>query len=265
VSVGGGGTHFSDPTVNGNLFTLSNPGGVLSPGFTPPAAMLAGNIPNNFDLIPVPAALGFGGPSSKFLVDVGSNPFGSSEVDVYDASTNTRSQLIKNISGPSASLAWNPLTSELYVENGNPSTAGQASIKKFTLAQLASGPVDWSAGTTVSGAMPDGTVVGSGMFFDSKGDLFTGTSNGLLVVTPSGNATLYDDSEGSADFASVFYDPATNGTTDQFVLEGFVNSPEIFSAAQFVTSAVPEPACLTALLSAGLTGLMFLRRRRVYR
>jgi hypothetical protein len=99
------------------------------------------------------------------------------------------------------------------------------------------------------------------MFFDSKGDLFTGASDGLLVITPNA-ALLYDSTVDPFVFGSVAYDQATNGITDQFLLQGFGTPTMIFDAAEFVPP-VPEPSRWMALSGGGL--MMFVLRRRLLR
>ena len=267
VGNGNGGPMASNSAVNGNFYTLPTTGS-MSP------ASLVGNIPGTFDLIPVPAISTMSGAGTKFYVDSGSfnsvTFTSSSQVDVFDTSGADK-PLITGIPGASTSLVFNPANGKLYVGVGTAPAAGQATIREFALAGsggldaafAASSPLDWTAGTPLPGAVSNGTEgIGGGMFLDSRGDLFTGASDGLLVITPGGqnflynnifynnvtyNTVLYNGTYPIA-FPSVTYNPVT----DEFALETYDTSFDVLPpAARIQRRSVRSRARSRATLALG--------------
>jgi hypothetical protein len=201
---------------------------------------------------------------------------------VFDDVTGTSTPVIKNIPGPSASLAYNPKTQQLYVGVGSDPGMGNSEIEAFGLSALDLAfanktALGWTttnnpgAGIAVPGT-PGGTgeTIGGGMFFDSRGDLFTGASDGLLVIDPSGNRFLYNGyndqtySDDPFSYPFVFFDQATLGTTDQFVMDFYDNSGTplvgVYSADHF--AVVPEPTTAALVLVGGGLLLAYARNRK---
>ncbi len=301
VSTGAGGI---DSSVAGNIFTLPT---ATLPGQMPlpPATMVTGNASNsvspnptpppasfpngNFNLIPVPTQSTMAGAATKFYVD-GYDGNAGSLVGVFDLSNPTPygTPLQNLIAVPdfSSALAFNPKNNELYVGSNNFGSANNMTeIRAFALsgtkgldaAFAASCTLYWSDGTPIY-QNASGEDIGDGMFFDARGDLFTGASDGLLVITPGSTSYLYNhvtydnvtyngvtyNGTYGISFPWVTYDPAT----DQFILQPESNDGKftlypalVFNADQF--AAVPEPATAAlALIGGGGLLIAAARRRR---
>ncbi len=206
-----------DPNSNGLLFTMSADGGSATP---------AGTVTFHQDFIPVPAASTMATSQNKFFIDRGFDFSGAaSEVDVFDFSASTTTPVIENIPGAATSVAIDS-QNRLYVGVGYGADQGQ--IRRFNLsavdAAFSGSALDWSSGQLVNSADNNS---GLGMFFDSRGLLFTGGPDGLTVLDDQGHSWFY--STGPNSFPSVTY----NAKTDQFALFTYGANPMIFNAGQF--------------------------------
>ncbi len=259
-------------SYNGSLFTLSAPG---APSLaTPPVqnAVYSGMIVNNLSAIPVPKGTAIPDASTSYFVDSATPNSGNSQVSIFDAKTGTVTPIITGIPGASTGLTIDR-SGNLYVGIGYappfppPATGNTTgSIETFKVADLVTAyntatPETWADKDSTSfyapGASND-TDSGNGMFVDAQGYFFTGGPDGLTMISPTGVVTQYSDPSLFESFPSVTYNPLEN----QFALTLFGGDPEIFNISEFHAVPVPEPTSVVALISAGLMGVILVRRRR---
>ena len=167
---------------------------------------------------------------------------------MLDQLLGTNVPIIENIPGASTSMAVGG--GRLIVGVGFGPSRGE--LRSFGLDALEAAylgvPLDWTNGSVFNS---DDNNSGAGMFFDARGYLFVGGSDGVTVFDTQGNSRVYENQG----FTSVEYDSAN----DRFLVTGFGAEQGIYPAAAFL---VPEPgtgvlAVLLMLLAAPL-----LRRRR---
>ncbi|MGA2499584.1 MAG: hypothetical protein ABSH20_17745 [Tepidisphaeraceae bacterium] len=243
----------------GGLAPVLNPLDV-SPGliFTIPTAGGSSHTPvakvnYETDFIPLPTVSTLAGSGQKMLVDAGSADYLSSSVSIVSldsgVGTTSGTEVIASIPGAGASLAMDS-TNRLYVCVGY--GADQGDIRRFDWSAVQSAfqsntPLNWADGELFN---PDstGNNNGAGMFFDSRGFLFAGGSDGVTVFAPDGVGQTYDLGLG---YVTLTYNPAT----DQFFAQSSGNTVNVYDAAAFV----PEPA---TLLLPAFASLWLLRRRQ---
>jgi hypothetical protein len=245
-------------SYNGLFFTLPVPGAAGK------QATYAGTVVNNFSAIPVPVGMAIPNASTSYFVDAANANFSNSQIVLFDASTGKVTPLVTNMPGASTALTVDS-SGRLYVGIGYAYGAvPTGAINTYTLSQLVnaystSSLLGWNDGHpfyTPGGA--NVTDSGNGMFIDAQGYFFTGGADGLTMISPTGVMTQYSDPGLFESFPSVAYNPLEN----QFALTPFGGDPEIFNISEFHAVPVPEPTSFVALVSAGLIGVIIVRRRR---
>ena len=256
-------------SYNGLLFALPAPS---PPGVTTPpvlSAAYAGTLAYNFSAIPVPKGTLLPDASNSYFVDYATANFGSSQVAIFDAKTGTVTPVITGIPGASTSLTIDS-SGRLYVGIGYAyGSDPTGKIETFSVADLvqASQPIAWSDPTYSKAFYKanDGNDydTGNGMFVDAQGYFFTaggnfGVAGGLTMISPQGVVTTYAFESNADQDPSIAYNPLLN----QFALTPYGGVPEIFDISEFHAVPAPEPTTFVALISAGLMGVIIVRRRR---
>ncbi len=243
---GGGQLAYSQSGYNGEFFTMPVAGAGSATQVT------GSGVPNTWDAIALPATT-ISGSATKYLVDEGSSPYGSSSLSIFDAVTGTNKIVVSGIPGASTSIAYNPTNESVYV---GPS-GGE--IYSFRLSDIAAS-YNSTSGTMMafSSGTPfnqngNGYQSGEGMFFDNNGYLFSGGWQGITVFRPDGTIS-YDTT--SLD-NTLTYDPANN---DVLYVPYGSSTGILYSATEFET--VPEPSTFALLGAGALAGLVAWRKRR---
>jgi hypothetical protein len=243
--------HFSR---DGSLMLLGNGAGGLGPHLNPPQpqhggrifSMLVGgevvddpigDIDYHYDFEMLSEQSTISGADDKFFVNYGWEYYMTdpkSWVSVFDAESGANQVVLTDIPGASGAVTIDNEGS-LYACVGYGAERGL--IKKFSVEAVDEAydsemPLTWSDGVAVNPDNYDNQSA-AGLFFDSRGFLFSGGNEGLTVFRPDGTSGTFD--VGSGMYSSVAYNPLT----DQVVVmteDSFTYDPVfiVYAAREFL-------------------------------
>ena len=240
---------------SGRIWSMPISGGTVSyPAGTQPI----GTINYHTDFIPVSAASAISGTDTKYFVNQGTDYTGSaSEISIFDETTGINVPVVINGPGATTSLAFNPTNNRLYAGVGFGTNRGN--IYSFTLDQIDkafsdSQPLDFTKDGTLFNSTVSNNQSGAGLFFDTKGYLFAGGTEGITCFRPDG--AISSNLGSNNQYTVLTY----NAYNDQ-ILAIVGNVGTIYNASDFET--VPEPSAFIAIITGGLMMFVWqLRRKR---
>jgi hypothetical protein len=228
------------PAAGGLVYTMPATGGAVSTSLAEidgHYSFLAANI----------------GTNSSYFVDLGVDPFPSSEVMVFDTMSKSMVPVITGIPGASTSMALDA-AGDLVVGIGYGPQVG--TFNSFTKADLSAAlssqhALDWNSGHFVASSS---TTTGSGLFF-AHGKLFAGggligSPGGLTVFDSQGHGQLFENGFST----TLVYDPFS----DRVLVAGGNQDDGVYPTSAFL---VPEPSAAVLASLAGMLSISLCRRR----